>query len=194
VRTRADTLREQQEADQQPSVEPRDIVDGDPQTIDIVITALCREFELSPILHRTVRAVVESIKKKRAWGAPLDVAPPVDSGGNGTRRGGMFVPLDSKLESLFDIDPDALKAPAAQELLAVCVDLAVFLMRKNLAYGNSALEPLRAISQADPAEQIRVRMDDKLSRIIRGEAAGEDAVKDFVGYWVLLEVLRRRQS
>jgi hypothetical protein len=48
------------------------------------------------------------------------------------------------------------------------------------------------MSKADPAEQIRVRMDDKLSRMIRGEAAGEDAVKDFVGYWVLLEVLKGR--
>lgn len=95
---------------------------------------------------------------------------------------------------LSTIDPATLKAPAAFEILKVCLALAVFLMQKNLAYGNSALEPIRAMSKADPAEQIRVRMDDKLSRMIRGEAAGEDPAHDFVGYWVLLEVLKGRKA
>lgn len=82
-----------------------------------------------------------------------------------------------------------LDAPNAEEIFKVCVDLAQFLIEKNAAYGNSALEPLRVMSKSDPAEQIRVRMDDKLSRLVRGQAAGEDAMKDLVGYWVLLEVL-----
>lgn len=38
------------------------------------------------------------------------------------------------------------------------------LLAKNAAYGNSALEPVRIFSKADPTEQIRVRIDDKLSR------------------------------
>lgn len=97
-------------------------------------------------------------------------------------------------EMLSSIPPENLKAPAAFEILKVCLALAVFLMQKNLAYGNSALEPLRAMSKADPAEQIRVRMDDKLSRMIRGESAGEDPAHDFVGYWVLLEVLKGRRT
>jgi len=84
-----------------------------------------------------------------------------------------------------------LNAPAAWDILRVCLELAVFLIAKNSAYGNSALEPVRILSSADPAEQLRVRMDDKLSRLIRGQAGGEDTLKDIVGYWVLMQVAER---
>jgi len=39
------------------------------------------------------------------------------------------------------------------------------LLRKNLAYGDSALNPLRVFSKADAGAGLRVRIDDKLSRI-----------------------------
>jgi hypothetical protein len=93
---------------------------------------------------------------------------------------------------LAKIPPSESDAPASAEIIAVCNDLAKMLLQKNKAYGNSALEPLRIFSKADAAEQIKVRMDDKMSRLMRGEAAGEDALADFVGYWVLLQVLKRR--
>ena len=86
-----------------------------------------------------------------------------------------------------------LEAPNAPAILRACVDLAEFLIAKNKAYGDSAINPLRVMSKADAAEQIRVRMDDKLSRMMRGQSAGEDAPKDFVGYWILLQVVERRR-
>jgi len=46
-----------------------------------------------------------------------------------------------------------------------CDGLARLLVAKNQRYGNSALEPIRVFSRADPAEGILVRLDDKLSRI-----------------------------
>jgi hypothetical protein len=46
--------------------------------------------------------------------------------------------------------------------------LCAMLLEKNAKYGNSALEPIRCFSRADPVEQIRVRLDDKLSRLMRG--------------------------
>ena len=73
----------------------------------------------------------------------------------------------------------------------VCDDLAEMLPAKNAAYGNSALDPVRVFSTASTEEQIRVRIDDKLSRIARGQAAGEDVSADLSGYLVLLEVHRR---
>jgi len=97
-------------------------------------------------------------------------------------------------ETLVDsgvIDRMPLDSPNAKQILQVCTDLAEFLIEKNKAYGDSALNPLRVMSKADPAEQIRVRMDDKLSRMIRGSDAGEDPAHDFVSYWVLLQVLLR---
>lgn len=73
----------------------------------------------------------------------------------------------------------------------VLADLRSFLIAKNQAYGNSALEPVRVFSKADPVEQLRVRIDDKLSRLFRGEAAGEDTELDLLGYLTLLQVARR---
>lgn len=82
----------------------------------------------------------------------------------------------------------------AMEISKVCNDLAEFLIEKNKAYGDSALSPVRIFSKASSEEQILVRLDDKLSRLARGHAMGEDVFKDAMGYLVLWEVLRRRTS
>lgn len=74
----------------------------------------------------------------------------------------------------------------------VCSEIATMLVRKNEAYGNSALDPVRIFSNASPVEQILVRIDDKLSRLQRGSAAGEDTELDLIGYLVLLRVARLR--
>lgn len=73
-----------------------------------------------------------------------------------------------------------------------CDKLAYGLIVKNRAYGNSALDPVRVFSHAEVDEQIRVRLDDKLSRLARGEADDdEDTVKDLTGYLILLRVSER---
>jgi len=75
-----------------------------------------------------------------------------------------------------------------------CMDLAEMLAKKNRNYGNSALDPLRVFSRADTIEQIRVRIDDKLSRLSRGHAAGEDVTLDLLGYLVLLRVAEKQEK
>lgn len=75
-----------------------------------------------------------------------------------------------------------------------CDALKSLLLEKNRAYGNSALEPLRIFSKANTLEQIRVRLDDKLSRLARGQAAGEDVEQDLLGYLVLLRVARKMEA
>jgi len=75
-----------------------------------------------------------------------------------------------------------------------CENLARLLLAKNRAYGNSALDPVRIFSKADTIEQIKVRLDDKLSRLSRGESAGEDVEQDLLGYLILLRVARRRAT
>lgn len=72
-----------------------------------------------------------------------------------------------------------------------CASLAAMLVEKNRAYGNSALDPVRVFSKASAVEQILVRIDDKLSRLSRGQAGGEDVVLDLIGYLVLLRIARR---
>ena len=81
----------------------------------------------------------------------------------------------------------------AQELIAEeCDSLKRLLLDKNMRYGNSALDPIRLFSHADAQEQIRVRLDDKLSRL-RALAPGEteDVEADLIGYLILLRVARR---
>jgi hypothetical protein len=62
------------------------------------------------------------------------------------------------------------------------------LVSKNAVYGDSALNPVRVFSKAGAVEQIRVRIDDKISRLQRGSDAGEDTVLDLIGYLVLLRI------
>ena len=73
----------------------------------------------------------------------------------------------------------------------ICDDIRDLLLKKNLAYGDSALNPLRVFSKADTCEQLLVRIDDKLSRIKRGPNivdTDEDVIQDLIGYLVLLKV------
>jgi len=75
-----------------------------------------------------------------------------------------------------------------------CSALRDLLLAKNEKYGNSVLDPLRLFSRADTVEQIRVRLDDKLSRLARGSGVeDEDVVLDFIGYLVFLRIAQRLQ-
>jgi len=86
----------------------------------------------------------------------------------------------------------ATRHATADEIRTECALVLDMLLAKNAAYGDSALNPVRIFSRADPVEQIRVRIDDKLSRMARGAAAGEDVVLDLIGYLVLLRIAGRR--
>jgi len=85
-----------------------------------------------------------------------------------------------------------------KEIKEECNALAQMLIEKNRAYGDSALSPRRIFSRADPLEQIKVRIDDKLSRLInmRGDvdSMGEDVARDLLGYLILLMIARRRKE
>lgn len=84
-----------------------------------------------------------------------------------------------------DTTPEQIQRLIAQD----CDRVRDMLLAKNKAYGNSALDPVRIFSKASPREQILVRLDDKLSRLARGQPAGEDVLLDIIGYLHLLRVL-----
>ena len=75
-----------------------------------------------------------------------------------------------------------------------CQTIAELLVQKNNAYGDSALSPVRIFSKADSVEQIKVRLDDKLSRLARGSEAGEDVILDLMGYLVLLRIAQKEHA
>ena len=83
----------------------------------------------------------------------------------------------------------ATDAPSGQEILRECLEIAEMLIKKNISYGNSALNPVRIFSKADPKEQIMVRLDDKLSRIKNAESfPGDNDIEDMIGYLVLYKL------
>lgn len=90
---------------------------------------------------------------------------------------------------------DMRKRPAFDEMVdEVLGEIGAMLKRKNKSYGNSALEPLRIFSKADDIEQLKVRIDDKLSRIRNGAADGEDAELDLLGYLVIKQIAHRMRA
>jgi hypothetical protein len=108
--------------------------------------------------------------------------------------GGPTSPMaDEERMAVADMAPAV--APASTfvaDLDCVLFELRSMLLAKNAAYGDSALNPVRVFSQADPVEQLRVRIDDKISRLMRGAACGEDTVGDLMGYLVLLKIAEGR--
>lgn len=78
------------------------------------------------------------------------------------------------------------ECPAGGQIVMATQFVAELLLDKNKKYGNSALEPVRVFSEADTLEQIRVRQDDKLSRLMADDVDdSEDAKTDLLGYFVL---------
>ena len=77
------------------------------------------------------------------------------------------------------------------QISEVCDDIKELLIHKNRKYGNSALNPNRIFSKCSATEQLLVRIDDKLNRIMKGAgllATDEDVVNDLIGYLVLLKI------
>ena len=77
------------------------------------------------------------------------------------------------------------------KISGICDDIKELLIHKNRKYGNSALKPCRVFSKASPVEQLLVRIDDKLNRIMQGAgllAEDEDVVNDLIGYLILLKI------
>ncbi len=92
---------------------------------------------------------------------------------------------------------------SAVEIAGECDRLKAFLIEKNLAYGNSALDPVRIFSSASTVEQLLVRIDDKLSRMEHQELLDEDGkvitntedtTLDLIGYLILLRIAVGREG
>jgi len=92
-------------------------------------------------------------------------------------------------------NPEAKFNPINKTEMAIldeCNRISNMLIEKNRSYGNSALDPVRVFSGADNIEQLNVRIDDKLSRMMRGkEYRGDNDLDDLMGYLVLLSIAKK---
>lgn len=68
------------------------------------------------------------------------------------------------------------------------------LKSKNIAYGNSALNPANIFSKANATESLCARIDDKIMRIKNKGITDktEDTVDDLIGYLLLLKMSLNR--
>lgn len=81
------------------------------------------------------------------------------------------------------------------DIAATCDGLKELLLEKNRKYGDSALNPVRVFSKVDAVEQIKVRLDDKLSRLANQQNdEDEDVFQDLLGYLILLKIAQRRNK
>jgi len=84
-----------------------------------------------------------------------------------------------------------------KDIARVCDSIKNMLLEKNMAYGDSALNPCRIFSSASITEQLLVRIDDKLNRVKQGSGlfgGGEDVITDLIGYLVLLRIAVDRDA
>jgi hypothetical protein len=92
-----------------------------------------------------------------------------------------------------DLYLHAIGAPSGLDIWQTCHAIGQMLIDKNIAYGDSALSPVRIFSKSDPAEQLRVRIDDKLSRLTKGtEYVGDNDIDDLIGYLILLKIAKEK--
>jgi hypothetical protein len=84
-----------------------------------------------------------------------------------------------------------------QELIiAECTFISAFLVSKNRAYGNSFADPIQVFAKSNPMEQLNVRIDDKIKRLINPDKKSkrgvrEDTVLDLIGYLILKRVMNK---
>jgi hypothetical protein len=88
-----------------------------------------------------------------------------------------------------DLQLLATDAPSGNKIMSECLEIAEMLIKKNVSYGDSALNPMRLFAQSDSVEQLKVRIDDKLNRINNSQGyAGDNDIDDLIGYLILLRI------
>ena len=77
-----------------------------------------------------------------------------------------------------------------------CDEVKDLLLKKNKAYGDSALIPANIFSHLTSIESIKIRIDDKLKRIenkgVNDET--EDTIMDLAGYLILLMIAKENEN
>ena len=87
----------------------------------------------------------------------------------------------------------------SHKIIDVFDEVKRMVVEKNQAYGDSIFKPSRVFykGSAEPGDLIRIRMDDKISRLIQGDkdiGSDEDVIKDLMGYCAILLVTMREDK
>jgi hypothetical protein len=80
-------------------------------------------------------------------------------------------------------------APSGPKIMRACLEIMEMLIKKNISYGNSALNPIKIFSKLDDIEGLNNRIDDKLTRVKNSQGyPGDNDIDDLIGYLVLLKI------
>ncbi len=88
--------------------------------------------------------------------------------------------------------PDPKAQTFSQKVNDILYRVGELLVNKNEQYGDSVNNPVRLFSKLDSEAGVRVRIDDKLSRLARGNDSIEsdmDIVDDLIGYLIMLKMI-----
>lgn len=98
---------------------------------------------------------------------------------------------EAYINEIFDEESDS-----EFQIKEVTNQLQELLIKKNRAYGNSALEPLNVFSKQNAVDSLCARLDDKLSRIKNKglNDKTEDTLFDLAGYLILLIIAKNEQD
>lgn len=85
------------------------------------------------------------------------------------------------------------EAPSGEKISAKCDEIKILLLKKNISYHNSALDPVSIFGSLTAKDQLFARINDKLNRIKNNKTYEDegfiDAVNDLTGYLILLGIL-----
>lgn len=74
------------------------------------------------------------------------------------------------------------------KISTICDSIKDLLLYKNEKYGDSALHPNNIFYKGDSSNSIKIRLDDKIGRIMNCDETRVNDVADIIGYCVLLLV------
>lgn len=76
------------------------------------------------------------------------------------------------------------------KIIEVTQAMQELLLEKNKRYGDAAVNPTKVFSKLDGADSIKIRLDDKLSRVRNSLEVRTNDVCDIIGYLTLLLVAK----
>lgn len=98
-------------------------------------------------------------------------------------------------EASFIVQPGIYYESSQDKIAKECDFIKEMLLAKNRKYGDAALSPIRIFSKADSVEQLKVRIDDKLSRVKNAtNDEDEDPILDLIGYFILLRIKNKEKN
>lgn len=93
----------------------------------------------------------------------------------------------SENKKVYQFTVPNITSDSQHRIATACIKLTRMLLEKNDKSGDSALNPIRIFSKADTEEQLRVRIDDKLNKLLnRSPDENEDNLFNLIGYLILL--------